>query len=272
MSAWIELERDGVRLACRDFGGRGPPVLLLHGLAGHAEEWGGTAAQLTPRHRVLALDARGHGRSERQPADVSRAAHVADVAFAIERLELGPVALVGQSLGAHAALLVAAEHPRLVRALVVAEASPLAAPDPAAFAASVAGWLAAWPAPFPTREAATAFFAGRGWSALAAAAWVDGLERRHDGWWPRFDAEVMERTLDEAVAQDRWDAWEQIACPTLVVRGEAGTLPPEVAREMAERLPGARCSTLAGAGHDLHLDRPDAWADALRAFLAEASG
>ena len=264
---WLELDRAGTRLAVRDYGGGGSPVLLLHGLAGHAEEWSGTAAALTPRHRVLALDARGHGGSTRRPDDVSRAAHVADVAYAIDRLKLGPVALVGQSLGGHAALMAAAEHPALVRALVVAEASPVRAED----AAGVGGWLADWPAPFASRATAAAFFAEQGWSPNAAAAWTDGLEARDDGLRPRFDADVLERMLREAVALDLWSAWERIRCPALVVRGAAGTLPPEVAREMASRLPGTRVLELAEAGHDLHLDQPAAWSHALRGFLEDVA-
>ena len=269
---WQELERDGVRLAVRDHGGEGPPVLLLHGLAGHAGEWDETAAWLTPRHRVLALEARGHGRSERRPGDVSRAAHVADVAFAIERPLGGePVVLVGQSLGGHAALLLAAEHPELVRALVLADAGPAPAPDPAAMAARVAGWLAAWPAPFRSHEAAVAFFAGEGMPAPVAAAWADGLEPREGGWWLRFDADVMERTLREAVALDLWGAWERIRCPTLVVRAGEGHILAEHAREMVERLPGTRLVELPGATHDLHLDRPGAWREALVGFLEEVA-
>ncbi len=50
-------QRDGVLLAGIDFGGNGPPVLLLHGLAGHASEWTQTASWLCERARVLALDA-----------------------------------------------------------------------------------------------------------------------------------------------------------------------------------------------------------------------
>jgi hypothetical protein len=74
----MRFERGGVRLAGLDFGGEGPAALLLHGLAGYAGEWAEAARWLTGRCRVLALDARGHGGSERSPADVSRAAHVAD--------------------------------------------------------------------------------------------------------------------------------------------------------------------------------------------------
>jgi len=59
--------RDGVRLVCRDRGRPGEPVVLLHGLAGHAGEWGVVASRLIARYRVVAVDQRGHGASERHP-------------------------------------------------------------------------------------------------------------------------------------------------------------------------------------------------------------
>src|SRR3954469_4407894 len=116
---WRELSRGETRLACRDFGGEGPSVLLLHGLAGHAEEWAQTASWLTARCHVVALDARGHGRSTRRPTDVSRDAGVADAAFVIERLALQPAVVVGQSLGGLTALSLAARRPGAVRGLVL---------------------------------------------------------------------------------------------------------------------------------------------------------
>lgn len=96
--------------------------MLLHGLAGHAGEWEATARPLGRRHRVVAVDQRGHGRSERYPGDVSRAAYVADVVAVIERLGMGAVALIGQSLGGHTAMLTAAACPELVDALILVEA------------------------------------------------------------------------------------------------------------------------------------------------------
>lgn len=47
--------RDGVRLVCRDWGGSGIPVVLLHGLAGHTGEWEDLAEKLSPRYRVIAV-------------------------------------------------------------------------------------------------------------------------------------------------------------------------------------------------------------------------
>jgi pimeloyl-ACP methyl ester carboxylesterase len=268
---WRTLERAGMALACLDYGGTGRSAILLHGLAGHAGEWRQTASWLTKRCRVIALDARGHGRSERVPQDVSREAHVADVAFAIEQLELGPSIVIGQSLGGVTALAVAARHPDLARALVLADASPAGTDDPAAagaIGAEVAAALARWPAPFATRETAVAYFASR-YAPLAAEAWADGLEQRDGGWWPAFELDVMERTLATAIADSRWDEWGAIRCPTLVVRTGAGEISADDARRMTEARPGARLVELPGAAHDLHLDQPAAWRDTLSAFLDE---
>ena len=90
---WVPVTGRDARLEALDFGGEGPSVLLLHGLAGTAVEWEETAAWLSATHHVVALDQRGHGRSERRPADVSREAFVADALAAIDELALAPAVL-----------------------------------------------------------------------------------------------------------------------------------------------------------------------------------
>lgn len=272
MSDWHELTRSGVRLACRDFGGEGQPVLLLHGLAGHAEEWSGTASWLTMKARVVALDVRGHGRSESHPSDVSRDALVADATLVIEELQLRPAVVVGQSVGGLIALSLAARKAQLVRGLVVVDASPGGGEDVESAASSVGDELRAWPVPFGSRTEAEAFFGGRFGGRIAAEAWTRGLEQREDGWWPRFDVEVMVQMLREAIAEPSWEEWERIACPTMVVRAGNGLVDPSVAEEMVNRLPGAHLVELTGAAHDLHLDRPEEWRQTLISFLDSLGG
>lgn len=269
MSVWSYIERDSTRLALADFGGSGPSILLLHGLAGHAEEWSDTVSWLKTDHHVFALDLRGHGRSERRPQEVSMSELVADAIAAIQRID-EPVILVGQSLGGLISIAVAAVQPGLVRALVVVEASP-AGVDEAAGAtlvAEVERQLSSWPVPFRTRDEAVDYFGG---SSVSATAWAVGLEERDNGLWPRFDIDVMLRMLNENVGEERWNAWNQLRCPVLIVRGENGSLAASDAEEMIRRLPSARFVTVREAGHDVHLEQPEGWRGALSSFLDQVS-
>ena len=241
--------------------GTARPVLLLHGLAGHCGEWDATTRWLRERHRVVAFDQRAHGESERRPSDVSRAAYVADVLAVIEAFRLAPVILVGQSLGGHTAMLTAAARPDLVRALVMVEASP--GRTDAAGTAQVERSLASWPVPFASPATASAFFGG----GPAGAAWAAGLEERADGWWPRFELDLMVRSLEEGAARSFWDEWRQVACPALLVLAESGIIPSGDVREMARTRPGTVMARVPGAGHDVHLEAPDMWRTALTGFL-----
>ncbi|BCB80850.1 alpha/beta hydrolase [Phytohabitans flavus] len=257
----VDLWQGGVRLHCREYGGSGRPVLLLHGLAGHSGEWRRTAEALAGEYRVLALDLRGHGQSTRRPADVSRAAYVADVATVIRELGGGPVALVGQSFGAHTAMLTAAAHPDLVDRLVLVEGGVGGAGG--ASVEAVEGWLRSWPAPFATRADAERFFGGP----PSAGAWVDGLEERADGLWPRFDVDILVDALRPVAAAEHWPDWERLTCPTLLVLGERGIIGAAEIAEMIARRPETRQVTIPAAGHDLHLERPDEWARVLARYL-----
>lgn len=256
------LDRDGVALAGLDFAGAGSPVLFLHGLAGYAGEWHMTADWLAGRNRVIAIDGRGHGRSERRPEDVSIEAHAADAAHVIEELELDPVIVVGQSLGGLTAIMLAATRPDLVRAVVVVDADPAAGEDRTVN--EVEASLRRWPVPFASVLEAARYFGG---SPGSAAAWANGLERREDGWWPRFEFDVMKRTLSEALARSYWREWERIRSPVLIVRAGDGDVAPEAAAEMTARLESSRLIEVPGAGHDLHLDSPDEWRAVLTGFL-----
>lgn len=260
---WSErtVVRDGVRISCRDWGGAEPPVVLLHGLAGHAGEWDAIARRLSPRHRVVAIDQRGHGASERRPHDRSRAAYVADVVAVLDRLDLRRPVLIGQSLGGHTAMLTAAAHPDLVRGLVLVEAGPgRASPE---VPAEIGGWLDSWPVPFPSREVAVEFLGG----GPVGEGWAAGLEERDGAWWPRFDREVMVDSLAENVRRSFWNEWADVTCPTLAVLGQSGIIAPEECDSMLRQRPATVSMSVPGTGHDLHLERPAVLHEALERFL-----
>lgn len=249
-----------------DSGGDGPPVVVLHGLAGSFRELLPTAEVLTDRFRVLLIDQRGHGRSTRRPADLRREAFVGDVVAVVERVLHGqPVRLVGQSMGAHTAFLTAATRPDLVDRLVMLEGH-VAGDDRPEEARKLGDYFASWPAPFADVETARAFL---GTSPLADA-WIGDLRATAQGLQPRFDPDVM-RTTIAAVHSPRWTEWESLATPTLVVFAEHGMFTEAEKVELIRRRPGTKRADIPGASHDAHLDGFDSWSEILRDYLDDGA-
>ena len=258
---WRQVDRPDATIHYLDSGGAGAPAILLHGLAGHAGEWIRTMAHLFPRRRSLALDQRGHGRSTRRPEDLSREAFADDVAAVIEAAGLHrPVVLIGQSMGAHTAFFTAARYPHLVSHLVMIEGDV----GGGGGLASLRDALTSWPLPFSDYEKAMAFFGG---DSEAGRGWADGLESRPDGLWPRWDLEVMVRTMAPVLEREYWAEWESLPHPTLLVLGEAGEIDSGRVERMVATRPTTRLVTFARAGHDVHLQQSQAWLRALDDFL-----
>jgi pimeloyl-ACP methyl ester carboxylesterase len=252
---------DGTIISYLLFAGADPAVVLLHGLAGSGREFIPTANAFAGR-KVIVIDQRGHGHSTRVPANTSRAAFVGDVVRVIEAESAPPIDLVGQSMGAHTAMLVASARPDLVRKLVLLEGNE--GSGSTEDNSAVGAYFHSWHTPFPTRDAARSEL-GDG---PLAQAWVADLEERIDGFYPRFDPDVMVQVINN-VSVPRWHEWEKVSAPTLVVYADGGMFTEEQkARFVEMRLSVARVD-LTGASHDAHLDAPDQWIDVLTEFITD---
>lgn len=237
-----------------------PPLVILHGLAGSAQEM---AIDL-PDHRVIAPDQRGHGHSIRRPDDLSRAAYVADVVRIIEALaDGGPVVLAGQSMGAHTAMLTAAQHPELVSRLIMLEGGVGGSTED--YPTRLGQWFASWPVPFPTRAAAVEFLD----NTSLAHAWSEDLELRDGGYWPRFDPDIMEAAIRPVAATAQWQDWQAVRAPTLLVRGAESRVPDDEISQMVHLRPDVEVVTIPDSGHDVHLDQPAAWRELLRSWCIQ---
>ena len=218
--------------------GRGPMVVALHDLGRSGDVMLRALKPLTKRFRVVAPDLRGHGDSPTPAGPWS----IDDFASDVSRLiaaEGGDAIVVGVGLGAAAGLTLALGHPGLVNALVVSGAG-------------------------------------------ARAEDIEGQER-----WARMARMLRERGGAEGVAlaaeamgtrPDLRGALVQIEPPVLVLAGAADrAYPPTAQRELAHSLPGARFQQVAGAGHDLSIDRPSElvsavqWAASARLHHAAAA-
>jgi len=96
--------------------GQGPPMLLLHGFTGTANDWQRQIEPWSASHRVITPDLLGHGGSDapEDPAAYALERQAADLADLLELLEARPATVVGYSMGARLALVLALEHPALV--------------------------------------------------------------------------------------------------------------------------------------------------------------
>jgi 3-oxoadipate enol-lactonase len=110
-------EIDGNTLHYTSYG-EGPPVVLVHGLGGSANVWHGTMQALQQHHHVIAMDLRGHGRSNGK-GKFTVEGWANDVAHLIRHLELPTARLVGHSLGSLVVQHLAQTRPDLCDALVL---------------------------------------------------------------------------------------------------------------------------------------------------------
>jgi pimeloyl-ACP methyl ester carboxylesterase len=122
MDQWIRV--NNIQLHYLDYSGSNPPLILMPGLTANAHSFDGLInVGLSPALRVLALDLRGRGLSDKPNNGYSMADHAADVLGLMEALKLQQVVLGGHSFGGLLTLYMAARHPELVSKLVVIDAA-----------------------------------------------------------------------------------------------------------------------------------------------------
>ena len=243
--------------------GNGPAVLFLHGFGLSLGMWDAQEA-LAPKYRIVRFDARGFGGSEVGDAMLTMARIAHDAAELIERLRLGPVILVGCSMGGYAALAFAHKHAALLRGLVLVD----------------------------TRAGADSPEARKGRGDLAARIMKEGPQAALDFFLPRVFGETTKKSRADVVArfkdmvlasspqglsdglhgmaarQDSTPLLREIAVPTLVVCGEEDTLTPRAEAEIMQRgIKGAELAMIPGSGHLPSMETPEAFNQVLQGFL-----
>lgn len=252
-------------------GGAGPPLLLVHGLAGAASNWVELAPLLARRHRVLIPELPGHGGSE-QLAAVPSLDPFADRVLELARLEgMLPAALAGHSLGGTVALRAAARHPGEVTAVVLLAGAGITS---AGRSIENALTLALLGLPGRAVSPLRALIARTPWarwpvfgywqvgdppalSAVAAEGFLAGPGLH-------VDADQAGYALQ---ADDARLGLDRVRCPCLCVWGADDRLVPlSDGFDYARRL-GAPLRVIADCGHLLIGERPVACADAVETFL-----
>jgi 3-oxoadipate enol-lactonase len=243
--------------------GSGPSVLFLHAFPLSLRMWD-EQESLASRYRIVRFDARGFGLSDVGDAMLTMARIADDAAVLVDRLRLGPVILVGCSMGGYAALSFAQKHPSLLRGLVLVD----------------------------TRAAADTREARKGRGDLAAKVMKEGAKAALDAFLPRLVGETTRASRADVIAkvkdmilhtspqgisdglhglatrQDSTPLLREISAPTLVICGEEDGITPRPDAEILQRgIKDAELVMIPKCGHLPSMEAPVAFNEALSAFL-----
>lgn len=274
----------GARLAYHEWPGRGPTLLCIHGITANCHAWDLWAEQLAPVYRVIGLDLRGRGESDKPPAypvEVHRDAscYPRDLDEALDTLGLETISYIGHSLGAMIGVLFAATYPHKVRRLVLVDGGHDLRPD---VVAAIRPALDRLGVIFPSLDEYL--------SCMQALPMLAGHWNRYLDRYFRYDAQVLpdgtarsrvsravvEADIETLLPLTLESYYPQIVAPTLILQAPAGLLTDSdciMSREEGERLAsairGARLLTVAAANHYTILLAPNAEAlSEVNRFLA----
>ncbi len=241
--------------------GAGPPLVLLHGLGGNANNWLPQRTALRRDHLVVSLDFPGHGRSSGR--DVHFADYWAVIEALLDHLEITAAALCGLSKGARAGLALASRRPARVERMIVVNAFVHLEPADKASRLALYDLLAE---PGGLNEWARQLLARMGVSDHRAIVrgFMASLET--------IDPAHIRRIFAELVAYEQGPELAQIACPVLIVRGEKDDFVPAYsARDLAHRLEGSHIVRMTECGHLPYLEDPAGFNGIAAGFCAQAS-
>jgi len=261
---------NGTTLAYRIVGDSGTPVVLVHGSLGDFGDWDAQVATFAQRHRVLVYSRRYHPPNPLLNDDqiYSPMLHAEDLAALLLQLDLAPAHIVGSSYGAYIGLVLALEHPELVRSVVLGEPPimPLlnrTPEDDALRRAYFANVLDPARAAFSRRDSVGAvrrFLSGEGLAAPAGATLLAySFELRHEMLANR------EQYMPPLSCRDLG----ALHTGVLLVSGDRS--PPvfhAINAELARCLQNDSTATVPGAGHAMHRSNPAYYNQVVLRYLA----
>ena len=257
-----DVDTGRISLFFEDAGNGGVPVLLLHELGGCSESWRAVTPGLASDRRVIAVDCRCAGRSEKPVGSFELTDIADDIEALLQALDIAdPVDVIGAALGSLVGALLAIRHPARLRRLMMCAVAP-----------DMAG---------PTR----AYVAERaekvrvvGMRGVADASLANSFPASHPEQRAAYQAIYLgndpaayaELSLALARLEMTADDWGAIRVPVLVTSGAHDFLwPPEIGRQVADLIPGAKLMTMEDAGHFPHLQAPETLIGLARGFLGE---
>ena len=244
--------------------GQGQPVVLIHGVGLNKEMWGGQVVGLATNYRVITYDMLGHGASPRPAAGTPLLGYADQLLELLDHLGLPEATVIGFSMGGLVARAFALHYPDRLKSLVVLNSVFNRSPEQRAGVIARTA-QAAEHGPDANAEAALSRWFSREYQA-ANPAQIAALRETLAG----NDPQGYLTTYELFATQDmyRADDLKHLRAPTLVATGELDPgSTPEMARQLADRIPGATVAVLAEQRHMMPVESPRLVNQLLLGFL-----
>ena len=276
----LRVKGDGIELQMAEWPGDGETVLAVHGLTANCRSFDEVAAALAPTHRVLAVDLRGRGLSDKPDTGYSSQHHVADLAAAADDLGVESFFLMGHSLGAFLALAFTAAHPDRVKGVILLDGGAnLTLEQWAKVSEGIKPSLERLGRVFPSFDAYVETVKKapfmQPWNELAELYFRYESEEVEGGVRSRIKPEHIQEERVNLATLNTEELYPQVTCPVLILRatesmitGDDFVLPEEVLPEFLAALPSAKLVNLDGMNHYSMVLQPSAQRDqAILGFL-----
>jgi pimeloyl-ACP methyl ester carboxylesterase len=269
----IKATGDGVKIQLAVWEGKGKPILCLHGITANCRSWDCLAFTLSPHHRVMAMDLRGRGFSDKPPTGYSIANHGQDILALLNELEVERVVLMGHSLGAFISLVFAAQNPeRMDRLILVDGGGKLSEIQSAKVFAGIKPALDRLGQVFPSAEVYLERMKEapylQPWNTYLETYCRYEIEEVEGGVRTNIDPKYIQEESSNLGKVDISGFYSQVQAPTMILRATEGLLvdddmllPEDVVERMVREIPNARRIDVEGTNHYSILFQPNVQRD-----------
>lgn len=260
---------DGINIQVAIWEGAGKEILSIHGLTANCRFWDCLASALSPRHKLIAMDLRGRGLSDKPPTGYSIDSHCKDVLALMDDLGLQRPVLMGHSLGAFISLVYAARNPQRVDRLILVDGGgKLAEAQMAKVFAGIKPSLDRLGKVFPSFEDYLSQMKQapylQPWNPFRDRYFQYEVERVEGGVRSRVHPKHIEEEAQNLGKVDSAQFYSKVISPTLILRATKGmlaeddfVLPADIANRMVREMPNAKRVDVEGANHYTILFEPN---------------
>jgi len=259
------LDLDNIQLNYQIIGD-GEPLLLLHGLGSSSQDWELQVDHFSRQFKVIIVDLRGHGKSDKPAGPYSISLFAEDTARLLMELNCSPAHVLGISLGGMVAFQMAISFPGVVKSLIIVNSTPDLVPK------TLKDRFGIW-----QRLMIVRFMGMRKMGEVLGKRFLPDSEQAElrkvfiDHWAENHKPAYLE-SMKAVVGWSVLDQLKDIKAPTLVLGAEGDYFPTEAKEAYTKRIPGAKLEIIKNTRHALPAEDPEIFNQAVLGFLAGLSG